>query len=149
MHSLKRAMVRSRTKFREKEPNEHTRLNPRKFDVDITSIRQRPNFEEIPHHVRILFQWNFVVRKTDVASRYFFDVISLVKKPTLFPRTFFNVISIVKKFELFPCTMGHNEPATTTAFQMDDSMSHQEAATCTGERNLTSNSHQADQRTVQ
>ena len=75
----------------------------------------------------------------------FFDVILLVEKPTLFPRTFFDVILIAKKFVLFPRTMAHNEPATPTAFQMDDSMSYQEAAACTGERNPTSNNHQADQ----
>ena len=49
----------------------------------------------------------------------------------------------------FPRTMPHNEPGTTTAFQMDDSKSQQEAASCARERNPTSNSHQADQRTAQ
>ena len=36
-------------------PNEQTMSNPRRFDVDITSIRRRPNFDEFPLHFRVLF----------------------------------------------------------------------------------------------
>ena len=35
--------------------NGHTTSNPRRFGVDIASIRRRPNFNEFPRHFRILF----------------------------------------------------------------------------------------------
>ena len=62
-------------------------VEPCLFNVDITSIRPRPNFND--------FQ---------VISAYFFNVISMIEKPTSFPRTFYDVILLVKKSTLFPCT---------------------------------------------
>ena len=45
-------------------PNAHTTSNPRRFDVVITSIRRRPNFDE--------FFWrNFAGRKIHVVSTHF------------------------------------------------------------------------------
>ena len=85
-------------------PNGHTTSNPRRFDVDITSIRRRANFDEFPRHFRVLFRCNFDGRKIHVVSTYFFDVISLVEKFTWFPRTFFDVISMVEKSTWFPRT---------------------------------------------
>ena len=85
-------------------PNGHTTSNPRRFDVDITSIRQRPNFDEFPRHFRVLFRCNFAGQKIHVVSRTFFDVISLVEKSTWLPRTFFDVILLFEKFTWFPRT---------------------------------------------
>ena len=104
--------------------NGHTTSNPRRFDVDITSIRQRPKFDKFPRHFRVIstyfFRRNFAGPKTHVAPTYsyvisvvkkfallprtLFDVISMVEKPTLFPRAFIGVISLVEKFTLFPRT---------------------------------------------
>ena len=53
-------------------PNERTTSNPRGFDVDITSIRRRLNFDEFLRHFRVLFRCNFDGRKMDVVSTYFF-----------------------------------------------------------------------------
>ena len=102
-------------------PNGHTTSNPRRFDVDITSILRRPNFDEFPRHFRVFFRCDFDGRKIHVASTYFFrcnfsgrkiyavstyffDVISMVEKSALFPRTFFDAISMVEKSTLFPRT---------------------------------------------
>ena len=96
-------------------PNGHTTSNPHRFDIDITLIRWRPNFDEFPRHFRVLSSCNFDGRKIHVISthvfrsdldgqkstlspRTFLDVISMVKKFTLFPRTLFDVISMVKRF---------------------------------------------------
>ena len=54
------------------QPNGHTTSNPRRFDVDITSIRRRLNFDEFPRHFRVLFPCNFDGRKIQVVSTYFF-----------------------------------------------------------------------------
>ena len=53
-------------------PNGQTMSNPRRFDVDITSIRRRPNFGEFPRHFRVLFLCNFDDRKIRVVSAYSF-----------------------------------------------------------------------------
>ena len=53
------------------KPNGHTTSNPRRFDVGITSIRRRPNFDEFPRHFRILFRCNIDGRKIHVVSTYF------------------------------------------------------------------------------
>ena len=53
-------------------PSRHTTSNPRRFDVDITSIRRRLNFDEFLRHFRVLFRCNFDGRKMDVVSTYFF-----------------------------------------------------------------------------
>ena len=53
-------------------PNWHTMSNPRRFDVDITSIRRRANFNEFPRHFHVLFRCNFDGRKIHVVSMYFF-----------------------------------------------------------------------------
>ena len=52
--------------------NGHSTSNPHRFDVDITSIRGRPNFDEFPRHFRVLFRCNFDGRKIHVVSTYFF-----------------------------------------------------------------------------
>ena len=84
--------------------NGHSTSNPHRFDVDITSIRGRPNFDEFPRHFHVLFRCNFADRQIHVISTYLFRQISMVKKSTLFPRTFFDVISMVEKSTLFPRT---------------------------------------------
>ena len=38
-----------------KNPNGHTTSNRRRFQVDIMSICQRPNFNEFPHCFHVLF----------------------------------------------------------------------------------------------
>ena len=53
-------------------PNEHTVSNPRGFDVDITSIRQKLNFDEFLRYFRVLFRCIFDGRKTHVVSMYSF-----------------------------------------------------------------------------
>ena len=53
-------------------PNGQTMSNPRRFGVDITSIRRRPNFGEFPRHFRVLFRCSFDGRKIRVVSTYFF-----------------------------------------------------------------------------
>ena len=53
-------------------PNWHTMSNPRRFDVDITSIRRRANFNEFPRHFHVLFRCNFDGRKIHVLSTYSF-----------------------------------------------------------------------------
>ena len=54
-----------------KLPNGHTTSNPRQFDVDITSIGQRPNFDEFPRHFRVLSRCNFDGRNIHVVFTYF------------------------------------------------------------------------------
>ena len=100
-------------------PKGHSTSNPCQYDVDITSIRRRPSFDEFPRHFHELFRCNFADRKVHVVPTYFFrsnftdrkilvnsmyflGVISLVEKSTLFPRILFDVISIVEKSTLFP-----------------------------------------------
>ena len=53
-------------------PNERTTSNRCRFDVDITSIRRRPNFDEFPRRFHVLFRCNFSGRKIHVVSTYFF-----------------------------------------------------------------------------
>ena len=54
-------------------PNGHSTLNRRHFDVDITWIRNiRPNFDEFPRHFHVIFWRNFDGRKIHVVSTYFF-----------------------------------------------------------------------------
>ena len=53
-------------------PNGHTTSNPRRFDVDIASMRRRPNFDESPSHFHVLFRRNFAGRKIHVVFKYFF-----------------------------------------------------------------------------
>ena len=47
-------------------------VNPRRFGVNITSTRRRPNFDEFPRHFRVLFRCNFAGRKIHVISTHFF-----------------------------------------------------------------------------
>ena len=49
-----------------------TTSNGRRFDVSITLIRRRPNFDEFPRHFHVLFRCNFADRKIHVVSTYFF-----------------------------------------------------------------------------
>ena len=53
-------------------PNGHAMSNPRRFNVDITWIRRRPDFDEFPIHFHVLFRCNFDGRKIHVVSTYFF-----------------------------------------------------------------------------
>ena len=53
------------------EPNGHTTSNPRRFDVNITSICRRQNFDEFPRHFRVLFRCDFAGQKILVVSAYF------------------------------------------------------------------------------
>ena len=55
-----------------KHPNRHTTSNQRRFGVDITSIRGRPNFDEFPRHFHVLLRCNFANRKIHVVSTYVF-----------------------------------------------------------------------------
>ena len=99
-------------------PNGHTTSNPCRFDVDITSICRRPNFDEFARHFRVPFRCNFDGRKMQVVFMYFFrrnfagrkiHVISTYsfwcnydgRKSHLFPGTFIGVISLVEKSTLF------------------------------------------------
>ena len=81
-------------------PNGHNR---RGFDVDITSIRRRPNFDKFPRHVRVLFRCNFDGRKIHVVSTLFtfIGVISMVEICTLFLLTFSDVILMGKDLTSF------------------------------------------------
>ena len=58
--------------FLQSIPNEHSTLNRRQFDVDITSIRQRPNFDNFLRLFRVFFWCNFADRKIHAVSAYFF-----------------------------------------------------------------------------
>ena len=118
------------------KPYGNTMLNWRRFDVDITSICQRPNLDKFPSHFHVLFRCNFADRKIHVASKYFFrcnfagrkihvvstyffrrnfsgfssiffNVISIVKNSTLFPRAFSGVILMVEKSTLFARTFSN------------------------------------------
>ena len=62
-----------RKRYLQKEgvPNGHITSNRRRFDVDNTSICQRPNFDEFPHRFHVLFQCNFSDRKIHIVSTYF------------------------------------------------------------------------------
>ena len=53
-------------------PNGHTTSNRCRFDVDIMSIRRRPNFDDFPRRFHVLFQCNFTDRKIHVVSTHFF-----------------------------------------------------------------------------
>ena len=57
---------------RNQQPNRHTTSNRRRFDMDITSIRRRPNFDEFPRRFHVLFRRTFADRKIHVVSTYFF-----------------------------------------------------------------------------
>ena len=85
-------------------PNEHTTSIRRRFDVHITSIRGRPNLDEFPRDLYILFRCNFDEQKHTSFSCTFFEVTSVVEKSMLFPHTFFDVISLVEKYTSFPYT---------------------------------------------
>ena len=103
------------------QPNGYTTSNPRRFDVDITSIRRRPNFDQLPRHFRVLFRCDFAGRKIHVVSTYFFrcnfngqkiHIVSTYffrynfdgRKIHVVSRTFINVISMVKICTLFLLT---------------------------------------------
>ena len=61
----------SKTNESNKFPNRHITSNRRGFDVDITSIHRRPNFDKFPRYFCKLFQCNFDGRKIHVVSTYF------------------------------------------------------------------------------
>ena len=103
-------------------PNEHTTSNPRRFDVDIMSIRRIPNFDDFPRHFRLLFRCTFDDRKIRVFSTYLFwrnlagkkiCVISPYvfgcnfddRKIHIVSMYFFDVILMVEKSTLFPRTL--------------------------------------------
>ena len=85
-------------------PNGHTTLNRRGFDVDITSIRRRPNFDEFPRHFRVLFRCDFAGRKIHIVSTYFFRCNFDDRKIHVVSRTFISVISMVEICTLFLLT---------------------------------------------
>ena len=102
-------------------PNGDTTSNPRRFDVDITSIRPRPNFDEFPRHFRVLFRCDFAGWKIHVVSTYFFrcnfdgrkiHIVSTYffrcnfdgRKIHVVSRTFISVISMVEICTLFLLT---------------------------------------------
>ena len=60
-------------KIRRNYPNGYTTSSRRRFDVGVTSICQRPNFDEFPRHFHVLFRCNFADRKIHVVSKYFFQ----------------------------------------------------------------------------
>ena len=70
-------------------PNGHTRSNPRRFDVDITSIRQRPNFDKFSYHFQVLFWCNYADRKIHVVSTYLFRCNLAGRKIHVFSTYFF------------------------------------------------------------
>ena len=78
------------------------RIHIDSFDIDITSIRWGPNFDELPRHFHVLFRSNFADWNIHVASTYFHRFNFTGRKSMLFPRTFFEVTSIVEKSNLFP-----------------------------------------------
>ena len=53
-------------------PNGHTTSNPRRFNVDITSIRWRPNFDKFPRRFRVFIRCKSDCWKIHVVSTYFF-----------------------------------------------------------------------------
>ena len=85
----------------QKQPNGHTKSNPRRFQV---LFRRNFDGQKIQVVFTYLFRCNFDGRKIHVGSTYFFDVISMVEKSALLPRTFFDVISMVEKSALSPRT---------------------------------------------
>ena len=50
----------------------HTTSNRRQFDINITSIRRRPKFDEFSRHFHVLFWCNFADWKIRLVSTYFF-----------------------------------------------------------------------------
>ena len=86
------------------QPNGHTTSNPRRFDVDITSICRRPNFDKFPRHFRVLFRCDFAGRKIHVVSTYFFRCNFDGRKIHVVSRTFISVISMVEICTLFLLT---------------------------------------------
>ena len=61
------------SEYIEQSLNGHTTSNSLRFDVDITSIRWRPNFDGSPCHFHVLFRCNFADRKIHLVSTYFFQ----------------------------------------------------------------------------
>ena len=64
--------IKKKKRDNNKLPNGYTLIR-RGFDVDITSIRRRPNFDEFPRHFHVLFRCDFDGRKINVVSTYFFQ----------------------------------------------------------------------------
>ena len=104
-----------------KLPSGHSMSNQRRFDVDITWIRRRPNFDKFPRHFHVLFRCNFADQKIHVVSRYFFQlnfygwkihVVSTyffqcnfdVQKIRFVSSYFFQCNFDGRKSTLFPCT---------------------------------------------
>ena len=96
-----------------KLPIGHATPNPRRFDVNITSICQRPNFDEFPRHFQVLFRCNFADRKIDVVSTYLFrrnftgrkiHVVSTMECISMFLLIFRRFCKLMKTFEeVFMC----------------------------------------------
>ena len=84
--------------------NRHTASNRRGFDVDITSIRRRPNFDKFPRHFRAHFRCDFAGRKIHVVSTYFFRCNFDGQKIHFVSRTFISIISMVEICTLFLLT---------------------------------------------
>ena len=86
-------------------PMGHTTYNQRRFDIDITLIRRRPNFHVISAY---FFDIISLIEKSTSFPRTFFDIVLLVEIPTLFPRTFFDATLMVEKSMLFTHTFFGN-----------------------------------------
>ena len=103
-------------------PNGDITSNPRRFDVGITSICWRPNFDEFRRHFHVLFRCNFIDWKIHVVSTFFFVLLNFTdrkihvvsayfywrnldgRKIHVSSTYFFDVTSMVKKSTLFPHT---------------------------------------------
>ena len=116
-----------------------------RFDVHITSILRRPNFDKFPRHFHVLVRCNFADWKIHIVSPYFFrrsftgqnfHVFTLYffgcnfngQKSALFPLIFFDVILMVKKSMLFGRTffdeilMGKNLTSFLVKFQVNENI---------------------------
>ena len=85
-------------------PNGQNMSNQRQFDVDITFILRRPNFDEFHVISTYFYDITSLIKKSTSFQSTFFYLISMVRKSTLFPHTFCGVISLVEKYTFFPRT---------------------------------------------
>ena len=81
-------------------PNGHTTSNPCRIDIDITSIRQTPNFDKFPCYFSVLFQCNFDGRKIHVLSMHFFQSNFAGRKIEIFSTQFYPCIFACRKIHL-------------------------------------------------
>ena len=79
--------------------------NRRRFDIDITSIRQKENINEFPRYFDVFSWYNFDGQKMTLFRRTLFDVISMSKRSTSFRRALFEVILISQISASFRCSI--------------------------------------------